>query len=69
VSIRQFFLWTRHKLTRLEVYEHDLEKKPEIPDASGPVQRLKAAVEEAHQRRRRMFQAPGRGRQGEHTQP
>lgn len=28
--IRKFFLWTRSKLTRLEVYDYDL-KKPEIP--------------------------------------
>ena len=31
MSIRRFFLWGRTSLTRLEVYEHDLKKKPEIP--------------------------------------
>lgn len=53
--IRKFFLWTRSKLTRLEFYDPDLHKKPEIPDASAPVQRLKAAVKKAHQRRRNII--------------
>jgi hypothetical protein len=54
---RLFYLWRKEgPPQRLEVFDgHDLEKKPEIPESSSPIARLKAAVEKAHEKRRKIL--------------
>lgn len=51
------FLWTRNCLRRVKLITSctDLEKKPDIPEASGTVRRLKEASDRAHARKRNIL--------------
>lgn len=50
--MKTLFHWGRDFLKRVELFtQEDLAKKPEIPGASGAVQRLKAASNKRHEKR------------------
>lgn len=50
--MKVIYEWTKRFLRRIEIFsQEDTAKKPEIPDASDTVRRLREATDQAHAKR------------------